>query len=54
LYLKNDYAKAYAKRGEINATLDNHVEALSDYQYAHELDPSKTDFTQYNSLYRYP
>jgi DnaJ family protein C protein 7 len=35
------YAKAFYKRGEINQALENHEEALRDFQTASNLDPKE-------------
>lgn len=40
--LNPKYAKAFYKRGEINQLLDNHEEALRDFQAASNIDPSKS------------
>lgn len=48
--MKNDYSKAYAKRGEINQILMNYEQALQDYQQAFEFDQSKT-YCQYIKSY---
>ncbi len=39
--LNPKYAKAFYKRGEINQLLDNHEEALRDFQTASHLDPKE-------------
>lgn len=39
--LNPKYAKAFFKRGEINQQLENHEDALRDFQTASHLDPKE-------------
>lgn len=38
--LKDDYAKAYLKRAEVNLILEHYEEAVRDYEKVQQLDPS--------------
>ncbi len=41
------YAKSYLRRGNIKEELDDHENAVYDYQKVQELDPSKRNYYKY-------
>ena len=45
--LNPKYAKAFYKRGEINQLLEQHDDAVRDFQTAANLEPSKNHYTLY-------